>query len=377
MPFQTILNFGSLWGLNNVGQNGCTLDADIDAPEACDELSNTAQVVVAVIDTGVDYTHPDLVANMWVNPVEIPGNSIDDDGNGYVDDVYGVKTITGTGDPKDDFFHGTHVADTIGAVQNNGIGVACVARNVKIKAVKFLDSTGSGYLSDSIEAIEYTRRMGAKIMNNSWGCAGWYDSGLRDAIAATGVADMIFAAAGNSTSDNDVYPFYPAGHRLENVVRVAATDCTDGLAYFSNYGRTTVDLGAPGYNILSTFPTYMTTAMYNYGFHTDYEIISGTSMATPHVAGALAMLKSEYPSMSHTELIQRLLDTVDPIAALSNKCVTGGRLNLEKAVCPVSTDASGRVANGTGSDVAAVALNFSIVSGNPSGASPVRWSRSP
>ena len=311
---------GTLWALNNTGQNGGTSDADIDAPEAWDTRTSANPVIVAVIDTGVRYTHEDLAANMWTNPGEIPGNGIDDDGDGYVDDVYGINAITNTGDPWDDHFHGTHVSGTVGGVGNNGKGVVGVAWNVRIMALKFLNSGGSGYTSDAVKCIDYAIAKGAKIMSNSWGGSG-YDQALYDAIAAARDADIIFvAAAGNDSSNNDIKPAYPASFALPNIVAVAATDRNNLLASFSNYGANSVELGAPGVSIYSCLN----------GSDSSYGSLNGTSMATPHVSGALALLRAQFPELSYSNAIAVLLATVDPIPSLTGKTISGGRLNLQK-----------------------------------------------
>jgi subtilisin family serine protease len=319
--------FTSQWGLNNVGQTGGTPDADIDAPEAWDYTTGNSATVVAVIDTGVDYTHPDLQANIWTNPGEIPGNGIDDDGNGFVDDVHGYDFANHDGNPMDDNNHGTHVAGIIGAVGNNGVGVTGINWNVKIMAVKFLDANGSGTTSDAILALNYAVANGAVISNNSYG-GDPFNQSLFDAIQNARNAGHIYvAAAGNGNflgigQDNDSTPFYPANYNLDNVVSVAATDSNDNLASFSNYGRTTVDLAAPGVSILSTTRnnTYMS--------------LSGTSMATPHVTGVLALVRGEHPDWSYSQVISQVLSTTDPIPALQGKTVTGGRLNAWRAVQP-------------------------------------------
>ena len=254
--------FGELWGLNNTGQevNGVsgTLDADIDAPEAWDKNTGSDAVVVANIDTGVDYTHVDLQANMWVNTGEIPGDGIDDDGNGYIDDVYGIDAYNGDSDPMDDNGHGTHTSGTIGAVGNNEKGITGVSWRVKIMALKFLNAKGEGYDAGAIECIDYVidmklnRDVNVVAINASWG-GGGYNEILKDAIEAAGDAGIVFcAAAGNENSDNDLMPVFPASYDLPNIISVAATDQADNLAFFSNYGLATVDIGAPGVNILST-----------------------------------------------------------------------------------------------------------------------------
>jgi subtilisin family serine protease len=224
--------FGQLWGLDNAQ------DHDIDAPQAWDVTTGSRDVVVAVIDTGVDYAHPDLAANLWRNPGEVPGNFLDDERNGWVDDVFGIDARNRDGDPRDDDDHGTHVAGTLGAVANNGVGIVGVAWNVQIMALKFLGANGSGFTSDAIECFEYAIAMkldhgvDVRLTSNSWG--GYGDSqALADAIAAAAEAGILtLAAAGNSPSgnDNDARPFYPASYARPEIVAVAATDSSDALA---------------------------------------------------------------------------------------------------------------------------------------------------
>ncbi|MFW6158877.1 MAG: S8 family peptidase, partial [Planctomycetota bacterium] len=252
--------FSSLWGLHNTGQTGGTPDADVDAPEVWGMTTGDSSVVVAVIDTGIDYTHADLAANMWVNPGEIAGNGMDDDGNGYVDDVHGWDFRNNDNDPMDDNSHGTHVAGIIGAVGDNGLGVVGVNWDVQLMALKFLDTDGEGFISDAIDAIDYATMMKTDygvdvvVANNSWGGEG-FSSSLRDAIEASRQADIVFvAAAGNNSQDNDVTPNYPASYDLDNIIGAAATNHRDELASFSNYGETSVDLAAPGVSIRSTVP---------------------------------------------------------------------------------------------------------------------------
>jgi subtilisin family serine protease/subtilisin-like proprotein convertase family protein len=311
--------FGDLWGLHNTGQRSGTPDADIDAPEAWDNHTGNGSTIVAVIDTGVDYTHPDLAANMWINPGEIPGNGIDDDGNGFVDDIYGYDFVNNDSNPMDDHYHGTHVAGTIGAVGNNGIGVAGVAWRVQIMALKFLDATGSGDLGAAIRAIDYAVANGATISNNSWAGGGFYQP-LYNAIANAGASGHLFvAAAGNDNINTDQTPVYPASYNLPNIISVAATTRNDTRSGFSNYGVTTVDLGAPGSDILSTMP------------NNSYAYLSGTSMAAPHVAGVAALVQDLNPSWKHAEIKQQILATVDAIPAMAGITVTGGRLNAAAA----------------------------------------------
>ncbi len=319
--------FSEQWSLHNIGQTGGTFNADTNAPEAWDVTTGSGNVVVAVIDTGVDYTHEDLRANMWINSGEIPGNGIDDDGNGYVDDVYGYDFVNNDGDPFDDFGHGTHVAGIIAAAGNDGVGIAGVNWSAKIMALKFLDAYGYGSISDAVYAIHYATIMGAKVMNNSWG-GGGYSQALYDAIAEANTAGALFvAAAGNGYTNTDLYTFYPAGYDVPNVVVVTSTDHNDNKPAWSNYGATTVDLAAPGVDILSTVPRGPCPLCDSTG----YSHLSGTSMATPHVAGVAALLLSQN-NLSPAELKQRLMDSVDLHPSLTGLTVSGGRLNAEHAV---------------------------------------------
>ncbi|MCR9296202.1 MAG: S8 family serine peptidase [bacterium] len=320
-------SFTDLWGLNNTGQTAGVADADIDATEAWDIATGRGNTIIAVIDTGVDYTHPDLQANMWVNDLELNGiPNFDDDNNGYADDIYGYDFANNDPDPMDDHDHGTHVAGTIGAVGDNSLGITGVNWDIQIMAIKFLRADGSGDLGAAIAAIDYAVANGATISNNSWGFNGSFSPGLYDAIRNAQDAGHIFvAAAGNGNSfgvgqNNDVAPFYPAAYDLENIVSVAALDHEDQLASFSNYGAVSVDLGAPGVNILST--TIGNT----------YSFFNGTSMATPHVAGTLALVKDTYPDWTQAQLMAAVMETVDPVSDLQGRSITGGRLNAYQAL---------------------------------------------
>lgn len=312
--------FGSLWGLHD--SSG---DNDIDAPEAWNIERGSQQVVVGVIDTGIDYTHPDLAANMWVNPGEIPGNGIDDDANGVIDDVHGFNAYYDNGDPYDDNGHGTHCAGTIGAVGNNGIGVAGVNWNVRLMAIKFLSSSGSGSIDDAVAAIEYAVAMknsgvNLKVLSNSWGGSG-RSTALEEAITAARQAGILFAAAaGNSASDNDVYPSYPASYEHDSVVSVAATDADGNLAGFSNYGAVSVDVAAPGVNIISTYPG------------AQYKSLSGTSMATPHVSGIAALLAAREPGLSPQQLRSRIAGTFKYRAGLQDLLRFPGIASADRAL---------------------------------------------
>ncbi len=285
----------------------------IRAPKAWDIHTGTDNVVVGVIDTGIDYTHTDLQNNIWVNPGEIANNGIDDDNNGYIDDIHGWNFVTNTNDPMDDNGHGTHVSGTIGAVGNNAIGVVGVNWTTQLAALKFLSSYGSGSTSNAILAINYAANMNFDVCNNSWG-GGSYSQSLCDAIASyNGVAVV---AAGNNGTDNDTTPVYPANYNCSNIITVASTDIDDNKASSSCYGAATVDLGAPGVSIYSTYRG------------NTYATLSGTSMATPHVSGAAALLKSLYPSLTTAEIKARILANVDPVTSLNGITVTGGRLNV-------------------------------------------------
>ena len=313
---------GTLWGVNNTGQRAGRIDADIDAPEGWDIRSSASNVVVAIIDSGIRTTHEDLAANLWVNPGEIAGNGLDDDRNGIIDDVHGIDSITNKGDPKDDSGHGTHVAGIIGAVGNNGKGVTGIAWNVQLMILRFMDSSGYGATSDAIQCIDYARSKGASIINASWGGTD-NSAALRGAISRARDAGIIFVgAAGNESANNDVVPNYPASFEFDNIVSVGASTRTDGLADFSDFGATTVDLFAPGDTIYSTWFTA----------NTAYSYLSGTSMAAPYVTGALALLRAQFPGQTYRQLIDRLLAATDPVANLAGKCVSGGRLNLDRAL---------------------------------------------
>src|SRR5262245_18714042 len=326
--------FGELWGLQNIGQTGGRNDADVDAPEAWDTVTGSSSVVTAVIDTGVDYTHPDLAANMWTNPGEIPGNGIDDDGNGYVDDVHGYDFYNNDGDPFDDHGHGTHAAGTIAAVGDNGVGVVGVSWTARIMALKFLGPDGSGSISGAISAVLYAADMGARVMNNSWG-GGGFSQALQDAITAALEADALFvAAAGNIASSNDALPHYPYNYDVANVLAVAATDHLDAKASFSSYGAATVHIGAPGVNILSSVPASGAACGAD---PSGDRLGNGTSVATSHVSGAATLLLAQDPSRTAVGLKNLLMETVDPVPALAGITVTGGRLNIAAAVSCTQT----------------------------------------
>jgi subtilisin family serine protease len=321
-PLATVPNdpsFGQLWGMRNTGQtvNGVagTPGADIKAEPAWTVTTGTRTVVVGVIDTGIDYNHPDLAANVWSNPGGIGGCAVG---------THGYNAITRTCNPLDDHDHGSHVSGTIGGVGNNGVGVAGVNWTTSIMGLKFLDASGSGSTADAIVAIDFAVNakiagVNVRVLSNSWG-GGGFSQALLDAINRANANDILFvAAAGNSSANNDTTPHYPSSYNAPNVVSVAATDSNDALASFSNFGANSVHLGAPGVSTLST--TIGNT----------YSYFSGTSMATPHVSGAAALILSQgYLSVS--ALKSKLLSSVDALPSLSGRTVTGGRLNLCKAI---------------------------------------------
>lgn len=322
------------WALNNTGQTGGTPGADIGAERAWDIFTGSSEVVIAVLDTGVDFNHPDLRNNMWVNPGELVGNTLDDDGNGYVNDIHGWDFADGDSDPMDVDGHGTHVAGTIAAATNNAIGIAGVAWNSKIMALKIFNNFGTGFSSGSIEAIQYMTRMktlfGINIVasNNSYGRLGDFSQAERDAIEQSINAGILFvASAGNDTNNNDVLPAFPASYGLDGIISVAATNHNDVLAGFSNFGASRVDLAAPGVDILSTLPGG------------GYGLLSGTSMAAPHVAGVAALLAGLNPELSVNELKAAILLGADPVDSLKGTSVTGARLNAHKSLLVSSVPA--------------------------------------
>jgi subtilisin family serine protease len=349
-------SFSQLWGLHNTGQTGGTADADIDAPEAWDLSRGSSTVIVGVIDSGVEYTHSDLAANMWTNPGETPGNGLDDDHNGYIDDVYGINAITGTGNPMDDNGHGTHCSGTIAGVGNNGVGVAGVCWTARIMALKFLDSHGFGYDSDAIECIEYAVAKGARILNNSYGSYG-YNQAMKDAIDAAGAAGALFlAAAGNETNDNDgSESHYPSSYASPSIIAVASTDHNDNLSTFSNFGLLSVDVAAPGSSIYSTF------------IGNSYAFSSGTSMAAPHVSGLAALIQSFHPSLGWTEIKSRILSGADPLASLQGKVLTGARINAYASLAMADVASYDLVVQSSPASGAAVAVSPADLDGLASG----------
>ena len=329
-------DYSLLWGLSNDGQTGGVEDIDINAPQAWEITTGSRSVVIAVVDSGVDVGHPDLAANIWRNPGEIPGNGIDDDRNGYVDDVSGWDFVSNDNVADDGNGHGTHVAGTIGGVGNDGRGVVGVNWEVSILPLKFLDDWGFGSTAGAIAALNYAavlKSAGVNLVatNNSWG-GGGYSSALRTVIARHNEAGILFvAAAGNDGTDNDAFPAYPASYDLANVISVAAIDHAGQAASFSNFGRTSVDLAAPGVDVYSTIPG------------SGYASFSGTSMAAPHVAGVVGLLAAANPQATAAELRAAILDTTVPVPGLAGRLATGGRLDAAAALDQIAPLAGPRV----------------------------------
>jgi subtilisin family serine protease len=325
----TYFTNGSLWGMYGPSSSPANQYGSQAAQAWAAGKTGSSAVYIGIIDEGYMYTHEDIAANAGVNPYEIAGNGIDDDGNGLKDDVYGWDfagnnntVFDGTGDD-----HGTHVAGTIGGVGGNGKGVAGVCWNVKLLSAKFLGSNG-GTTANAIKAVDYftflkTKGLNIVATNNSWG-GGGFSQALFDAIARANTAGVLFiAAAGNNSSNNDATANYPSNYSNPNIIAVAALTSTGGLASFSNYGATQVDLGAPGAAIYSCIPASSKGKVIS-----SYASYSGTSMATPHVTGAVALYAASNPSASAATIKSAILSTAVATPSLAGKCVTGGRLNV-------------------------------------------------
>lgn len=308
-------NFQDNWNL----QNKINKNADIHVVDLWREgIVGNQKTIVAIIDSGYDYHHPDLKKNLYTNTKEIPDNGIDDDGNGYIDDVHGWNFVNNTPDASDDGGHGTHCAGTIGAEANNNFGIAGINWNVSILPLKFLDAKGFGDTKNAILAIEYARKMGAKIINASWG-GDPFSQALYDAINEANNDNVLFVtSAGNNGVDNDKTPFYPANFPLPNVISVAASDENDQIPSFSNYGAKTVHISAPGNHIFSTY------------LQDGFESLSGTSMAAPQITGISALLLSREPNLTPVQIRERLMRTSDPVNPQ-------GRVNAYNAIHKIFT----------------------------------------
>ncbi len=315
--------FGDQWALNNLGQDGGTQRADIDALEAWTKTKGSDEVVVAVLDSGVDFTHVDLKGNMWTRSANVPAYT--DDELGTFNDINGYNGTDKIADPMDDNGHGTHCAGIIGAEGDNGEGITGINQKVKIMPLKFLGRGGFGSTNDAIEAINYAidrkkNGVNVRIISASWGSTS-KSKALEETIRAAGDAGILFiAAAGNDGSNNDSRPHYPSNYDLPNVISVAALDRNDRLAGFSNFGIKTVHIAAPGKDILSTW------------LNGAYREASGTSMATPYVSGVAALIIASEPNITMAKLRERLLSTADKIDSLDGKVATGGRICAANAI---------------------------------------------
>lgn len=307
-------DFAKQWGLKNTMTIASKVD--IDAEKAWDITTGSEQVIVAIIDSGMDYNHPDLKDNAWMNEAEANGKpGVDDDNNGYVDDIHGINAIAGGVNPLDDNGHGSHCAGTIGGTGNNGLGIVGINWKVKMIGLKFLGADGAGTLEAAVKAIDYAVKMGARVLSNSWGSYG-SSQALQEAIERSNKAGAIFiAASGNDGTNNDVKPLYPASYPVANVVAVAANDTNGSIAGFSNWGKKTVHLSAPGVGIHGIWKSGEAKAA------------SGTSMAAPFVSGVAALVLAHEPSLTNLELKDRLLRTVKPLASVRGLASTGGMVN--------------------------------------------------
>lgn len=328
-------SFAQQWALHNLGQYGGVPGNDVRAPAAWNTATGSRSVVVAVIDSGIDLTHPDLAANVWTNPGEIASNGVDDDHNGFVDDVHGWNFIDNNADVTDGFGHGTHVAGIIGAVGNNGVGVAGIAWQVSLMVLRVQNNLGAGSTSAVIGALNYATMMrrdhgiNVVVTNNSWESYGGLSALMQEAIRAQGDAGITFvAAAGNHATDNDVIPRYPSNYDPPNVISVAALDPYGNLAGMSDYGATTVDLAAPGTLIQSTW------------LRGSYGMLSGTSMAAPQVSGTVALLAAAKPGITAAQVRAAILGTTTPVASLAGRTATGGRLNVAAALASLGGSTS-------------------------------------
>jgi thermitase len=315
--------FAEQWGLENDGSNGGTQGADISAMRAWAVSTGSDKVVVAVIDTGVDYTHTDLASNMWIRPADVP--PYQDQQLGTIQDFHGYNALENNADPMDENGHGTHCAGIVGAEGGNNIGVAGVNWKVQIMPLKFMNAGGFGNTKDAIECINYVidrRKAGVnvRVISASWGST-QKSQALEDVIRKANQEGILFvAASGNATTNTDKVPHYPSSYNLPNIISVAALDRNDQLASFSNYGPKTVHIAAPGKDILSTW------------LNDEYESKSGTSMATPMVAGVAALVLSKDTKLSVDELRRKLFQSADKLDSLKGKIVTGGRINAAKAL---------------------------------------------
>ena len=336
-------NYPKQWDMDNTGQAGERADADIDAPEAWDIHTGVKGFLIAILDTGVDTTHPDLALNLWMNQQEMFGKpNVDDDGNGQADDFYGWDFIGNKSDPVDDVYHGTYVAGIIGAFANNMMGIAGVNWTISMIVCKVADKDGVK-LDAAVAAVQYATACGAKVINASWG-GHEYSKSLKDAIEAAGKKGVLFvASAGNDSVNNDKVPVYPASYDCDNILSVMATDSNDQIAWPSNYGPKSVDIAEPGLNVLSTTPMKETPSMTADGVTKEYGALTGTSVAAPHVSGVAALMWSKSPFLSVYHVKHILMQTADKV--VPGLCLSHGRVNAANALKAIPIGQLGRVLN--------------------------------
>ncbi len=320
------INYSQQWGLKNTSRNSGSIfkpgkaGEDINAEKAWELEMGSGEIVIAVIDTGIKTDHPDLQENIFINEAELDGaEGVDDDGNGYIDDYHGYNFYSDNTNAEDDNGHGTHCAGVIGAIHDNGKQIKGVMKNVKLMPVKFLNSKGSGTLEGAIKSIDYATKMNVHIMSNSWG-GGGYSESLLEAINSAEEKGIVFvAAAGNSRNDNDKWPAYPATYENENIISVGAMDPNGKKASYSNYGKTTVDVFAPGTNILSTYKNGRLKSL------------SGTSMATPFISGIVGLILSQNRTSTPSEIRELIIDSSAKSRSLGGLSI-GGRSDAHAAL---------------------------------------------
>jgi subtilisin family serine protease len=301
------------WGLSQAN------DVDINAPQAWSLAAGSSPTIVAVIDSGIDLTHPEFVDRLWTNPGEVPYNGLDDDGNGHVDDVHGWNFDVNTADIWDENGHGTHVAGIIAAAGNNGRGVVGVNPNARLMVLKTLDGSGGGTIDAAVRAVYYAVDHGARVINASWSGSFHSKALLRAVRYANQRGVVVVAASGNSSSNIDTSPEYPASYKVPNILSVAAINAAGRLAGFSNFGRRSVDIAAPGVGILSTVPG-------------SYDSYSGTSMATPYVAGVVSLLVGQQPHLTARQIVQRVIATAKPLPGLGHRLASGGMVDASNVL---------------------------------------------
>lgn len=339
-------HFDLQWALHNTGReiNGRagTRDADMDVPEAWDISTGRVDVIVAVIDSGVDYNHPDLSSSIWINNMEVANNSLDDDGNGFIDDILGWDFVDDDNDPMDTYSHGTHSAGIIAAEADNQRGVAGISSHARIMILRIINASGVATTADAVAAVNYASENGADVINISWGVRDpiYPSRALQEAIEASEA--VVVCAAGNQGSDNDATPYYPASYEIDHIIAVASSDQDDGLSSFSNFGAGSVDVAAPGENIVSC----RLSSSYDEGA---YQFGSGTSASAACVSGLASLIKSQSPYLSNREIKAAIENSVDIVPSFSEMISTSGRINGYNVMVNVSgISAAGRESDGAG-----------------------------